>query len=138
MAYPKRFVLQCLLVGAASACVREPVESRLPDNWIAPPLTEREEAYCRLVALPGNPYSDDVRRVPPVYPEGAAAKGISGRVLMGYVVEPDGRVSTVNVLSSVPEGEFDSAAIAAIRQWRYCPAESRRTKKISVPFRVKK
>jgi protein TonB len=60
-----------------------------------------------------------LRYVQPVYPEIARQGRVEGVVKLECVVAPDGRVTDVRVLQSVPL--LDQAAIDAVRQWEYTP-----------------
>jgi TonB family protein len=42
-------------------------------------------------------------------------------VSLGYVIEPDGRASTIRVVKSRPQGVFDEAAIEALSKIRFEP-----------------
>jgi len=64
-----------------------------------------------------------LRYVAPEYPERARADGTSGWVDLAFDVEPDGSVTHIAVLGSDPKEIFDAAAVAAVRRWRYQPAE---------------
>ena len=54
------------------------------------------------------------------YPEEARAAGLSGRVIVAFVVDAEGRVSEATVLRSA-HPLLDEAALAAIRQARFEP-----------------
>ncbi len=56
----------------------------------------------------------------PQYPESARAKGIDGVVMLQAVIATDGVPLSLSVLSS-PDPELSSAAMDAVRQWRYQP-----------------
>jgi protein TonB len=60
-----------------------------------------------------------VTRVEPVYPDLAAQAHVQGVVVLEVLVDIQGVPSTVNVLRSVPL--LESAAIEAVRQWRWNP-----------------
>jgi protein TonB len=60
-----------------------------------------------------------VHRVEPVYPPIAVVAKVTGTVILEAVVASDGSVQSVKVLR--PVRFLDSAAIAAVRQWRYQP-----------------
>jgi TonB family protein len=64
-----------------------------------------------------------LRYVDPVYPAVAEQLGRSGTVEMQFTVEPDGSVADIKVTHAEPPGMFDSAAMAAVRSWRYQPVE---------------
>lgn len=57
--------------------------------------------------------------VEPVYPEIAKRAGVSGVVILEAVIDPNGNVTDVNVLRSIPL--LNEAAMDAVRQWKYQP-----------------
>src|SRR5262249_38694358 len=57
----------------------------------------------------------------PAYPPQAEASGIQGRVVLRAVIRLDGAVGGLSVLSS-PDPELATAAMDAVRQWRYQPS----------------
>jgi protein TonB len=61
----------------------------------------------------------------PQYPSSARAMGITGRVLVRVVVDAAGRVEqgSARVLRSI--SALDTAAVAAIVQWRFSPSVDR-------------
>jgi len=60
-----------------------------------------------------------IYQVPPVYPEEAKAIRLSGIVILEVIVGNDGLVNDLRVISGHPN--LQSAAIDAVRQWRYKP-----------------
>jgi len=64
-----------------------------------------------------------LRYVAPEYPARARAAGTTGWVDLAFDVETDGSVTHVTVLGADPKETFDAAAVAALRRWRYQPAE---------------
>lgn len=62
-----------------------------------------------------------VQKVEPVYPQKARKEGVCGRVVLKFVVEPDGRVSRPSVQEANPSGYFEQTALDAIRHWRFKP-----------------
>lgn len=69
-------------------------------------------------ADPPEPNEDNVQ---PEYPESARTTGQEARVVLKIVVERDGRVGRVQVLKG--EEPFVSAALSAVKGWRYEPAQ---------------
>jgi len=61
-------------------------------------------------------------RVSPTYPERALDREVEGWVDLVLVVDRDGVVREVRVDSAEPPGVFETAASAAVWQWRYRPA----------------
>ena len=60
-----------------------------------------------------------IHRVEPVYPQVATLAQVSGLVTLEAVVDTRGQVESVKVLRSVKF--LDTAAITAVKQWRYSP-----------------
>ena len=58
--------------------------------------------------------------VDPVYPAIAARMGVQGVVTLSAVITPEGEVTNLEVVESIPV--LDKAAIEAARQWRYAPS----------------
>jgi TonB family protein len=77
-----------------------------------------------------------VTHVDAVYPPSALAERQHGDVVLGVTVDTDGHVSKVEVLQSGGDA-FDEAAVIAVRQWTFRPAERAGTavaSRIRVPF----
>jgi TonB family protein len=62
-----------------------------------------------------------VKSVKPLYPARAERAKTEGWVELDFIVTEGGDVKTVTVRAANPAGVFDSAAIAALSQWRYKP-----------------
>jgi protein TonB len=60
-----------------------------------------------------------LHEVKPVYPELALRAHVRGTVILECTIGTDGRIADVRVLKGVPL--LDTAAIEAVRQWRYAP-----------------
>jgi protein TonB len=60
-----------------------------------------------------------IKDVIPVYPELATQARVQGVVILECTISPQGRVSDVKVLRSIPL--LDQAAVDAVRQWTYTP-----------------
>ncbi len=64
----------------------------------------------------------------PKYPTAAARAGITeGAVSARLHIEPDGRVSQVEILKARPTKVFDKEVIAAASQWKYAPIAKSQT-----------
>ena len=63
-----------------------------------------------------------LREIVPDYPQDADRQRISGTVRLKLKLEADGRVMDAEVVSSMPPGVFDDAAIKAFRAGRFAPA----------------
>lgn len=73
-----------------------------------------------------------VKRVMPEYPEEAIQDGAEGSVLLNIVVDEKGVVLEAIVISANPPGIFDEAAISAMKQWVFEPAEQ-----AGIPIKVR-
>jgi TonB family protein len=62
-----------------------------------------------------------VKSVPPRYPANAERSGVEGWVELDFTVTDTGAVQDVTVAAAKPQGVFESAATAALLQWRYKP-----------------
>jgi len=60
-------------------------------------------------------------RIEPDYPLRARQRGIEGWVAIEFTISAAGTVSEAVVIRSHPGSIFDSAAIAAVRKWKYQP-----------------
>ena len=61
-----------------------------------------------------------IKDVKPVYPAGVLPSRTQGSVVIDVTIGPDGKVTNVKVIHSVPA--LDQAAIDAARQWEYTPS----------------
>ncbi|MCK5687853.1 energy transducer TonB, partial [Myxococcota bacterium] len=61
--------------------------------------------------------------VSPLYPRDAERQGIEGEVLLRLLVNADGEVEQVVILSSNPPKIFDRAAAMAAEAWRFSPGK---------------
>ena len=70
----------------------------------------------------------------PTYPEYARRRGINGFVILQFIVDINGRVVEPSVQQANPQGYFETAAIRALKQWRFSPG--RNDKGTPVPCRL--
>ncbi len=63
-----------------------------------------------------------VSRPPLEYPAAAAKDGIKGYVIINLLIAKDGSVELAKILESSPSEIFDTAALNAVRAWRFNPA----------------
>ena len=62
-----------------------------------------------------------ITRVPPKYPTLAREAGVDGTVITKALINPAGVADSVVIIKSIPM--LDDAAKAAVRQWRFSPAQ---------------
>jgi TonB family protein len=80
-----------------------------------------------------------IRKVDPVYPPQARAERVTGSVVLEIQVGQDGRVRGISSASGDPQ--LVSAAMKAVRQWRYAPTlldgrAIETTKQVTVLFKL--
>lgn len=63
-----------------------------------------------------------VLKTPPEYPLAARSRNIGGFVELRILVSAGGAIESIKVAKSEPEGFFDSAALSAVKRWRFEPA----------------
>lgn len=73
-----------------------------------------------------------VTRVEPEYPETLKQHLIGGTVRLAVTVAPNGTVENVKQLGGNPA--LVEAAIVAVKQWVYAPANSRTKLQVAIPF----
>lgn len=90
----------------------------------APPPATSSESQPEVASTPeqvtrAQIIGDPVYRVDPIYPQRAIDRHLEGTVVLSAVVDKEGRVQTVRVISGDPM--FRAPAINAIKHWRYNP-----------------
>ncbi|MCU7553349.1 M56 family metallopeptidase [Alteromonas sp. ASW11-19] len=62
-----------------------------------------------------------VKRVSPVYPDGALTRNQEGSVVLQFDITESGHTDNIHIVKSHPAGVFDSSAEEALSQWQYKP-----------------
>lgn len=57
----------------------------------------------------------------PIYPRRARSRSIEGSVTVGFTIQPNGKVSNIDILNSNPSGIFDNATRRSVAQWKFKP-----------------
>lgn len=70
-----------------------------------------------------------------IYPDRAREAGIEGRVMVGFVVEPDGRISNVKVIRS-KAAALDDEAIRVVKAMPKWKAGKQRGKAVRVQYQI--
>jgi TonB family protein len=84
-------------------------------------LASREKQPAAPVPVGGNvKQARLISSVPPVYPQLARTQRMSGNVVVDALIDTNGRVSTMKVLSG--PALLHQSAMDALRQWKYEPA----------------
>ena len=63
-----------------------------------------------------------LKRGPLSYPESARKKRLAGDVTVRFLLDERGEISRVHVLHAAPPDAFNSAALAAVKKWKFAPA----------------
>lgn len=67
----------------------------------------------------GNSLIKPIMRVPPVYPQKAAANNIEGFAIASFSINEYGQTENIQINLSQPDGAFDKEVLSAIKTWRY-------------------
>ena len=62
-----------------------------------------------------------LRQVKPRYPFSARRRGITGKVLVKFIVDSQGRVQKPVIVEEQPAGLFGESVLQALAQWRFRP-----------------
>jgi TonB family protein len=90
-------------------------------------------AFCLIVvSLLHADTRKSVKTTPPVYPAIAVKMKVEGVVKMDVTIDPDGSVAGVKVVSG--HQLLVSAAVDAVKKWRYETAESKSTQSVTLDF----
>ena len=68
-----------------------------------------------------------ISREAPRYPSRALKSGTQGWVQVRFVIDTKGIPTDVTVVTSEPEGTFDSSAVKSVKKWRFSPARNQST-----------
>jgi protein TonB len=97
-----------------------------PEAELGPPVRGPGEGEA---SAPRVKSADEVSEPPktlqrrlPRYPAAAAAAETEGVVVLELLIDATGRVARARVVEARPPGVFESAALSAIRGWRFRPA----------------
>jgi len=82
---------------------------------IAPPVTAAPSAPVPPAYLSAKP----TRPLDAVFPANALRQGLTGHVIVEFMLDAKGRALEPRVIESAPAGTFDAAAIQAVRSGRY-------------------
>jgi len=84
-------------------------------------VVRRRQARVRVVAGETSQFPRVIHRVQPEWPQAARDAGVRGVVILVVDVALDGTVRDARLVRSIPG--LDDAAVGAVRQWRFEPAE---------------
>jgi TonB family protein len=97
-----------------------PASAAIPGGASMRPAAAPDASDVQPIRLgPGMPAPQVLKRVTPSYTSEALRAGVQGSVMADVTVDPQGKVSDVQVVRSIPL--LDDAAVAAARQWEFTP-----------------
>jgi protein TonB len=70
----------------------------------------------------------------PPYPPAALRQKLSGEVIVSFVVNTDGSVGQVRVVSAKPRGVFDRGVVQTVGRWRFQPVDSPQSASRTITF----
>jgi TonB family protein len=73
-----------------------------------------------------------ITRIEPEYPAMLRQRGIGGTVRIAVVIAPSGNVKQVDLRGG--DAALGEAAVAAVRKWKYAPANSETETEVSISF----
>ena len=116
-----------------------PVEAKPVDLPNGPRTIVTIKVPIRIDLDPGEAAKQLIDRVPPEYSAEARAAHVQGTVSLLVSIGKDGSVTGVKEISGPPE--LISAAVAAVKQWRYRPIISRGEPQeastvVDIPFKL--
>lgn len=109
MRFPRAFALSCSLLLLAGPAFGQRAPGRAPAGGRAPaPKLTKAPELIEFIEAP--------------YPEAEKANPRAAQVVLSILIDAEGHVGEVQVLESAGE-HFDAAAVAAVQQFRFSPAE---------------
>jgi protein TonB len=109
--------LLATLLALGSAVAPAQIMSGSASGDQAPPMAPTPAGPVRVSG--GVMASLALHKVDPVYPEDAKAKGIRGAVVLHAIIDQQGKIDKLSVISG--PGPLRDAALSAVRQWTYKP-----------------
>lgn len=83
--------------------------------------TDMKGAFLGPQNTGGNSQLVPLVRINPQYPRNELIAGVEGWVKVKFTVEADGSVSSPKIIESKPPRVFDTAALRAIKKWKFKP-----------------
>lgn len=119
---------------------KKKAEKKVTEKTPAPKAAQKSESRKQQQAAAsakGKFDPNPIYRAKPSYPAGARASKIEGHVVVSYSVSSSGAVTGVRVVSGSPPGIFNSATLAAVRQWRFKPSAQGGSRTTTVRFKLR-
>lgn len=117
--------------GASGPTLAPPEVPRLPREL--PPITFQAPPPAptpsQIVARP-------LSQPQPIYPRRALEAEREGVVRLRITIQADGSVSDAVVTEARPSGWFESAAVEAVKRWRYQPSDRTIVTPVEIQFKL--
>lgn len=106
------------------------LEVEKPSSIVLPPMDiprfiganiPTGDAAIPLSSVMVNEEAMPIFRIPPIYPQRAAKRGLEGWVEVEFTITAAGLVKNAHVVGASPRGLFDNAALRAISRWKFKP-----------------
>lgn len=97
-------------------------------------LTRLRFTLVDTVEAAGQPLASD--RPDPVFPPRLLQDRVEGYAEVQFELAADGSVLQPRVITAMPRGEFEAAALAAIRSWRFSPGSAQQPMTRRFEFRL--
>jgi protein TonB len=110
---PAAFKPERIALASASPLRPQPLAASVGNLAVS----EKPELQLALAAPASSALAKT--RVAPTFPQHARIAGIEGRVTLSFVVDASGQAREIRVLEATPVGEFETAAMTALREWRF-------------------
>ncbi len=101
--------------------VLEPIVTKLAENHTGEIFKPIDLGGHKAVLVLGDNQLSPFIRVSPRYPRRALERGIEGFVDVNFDITTFGGTKNIRIVNAQPEGTFDSAALKAVRKWKYKP-----------------
>ena len=125
---------------SATAAPSEPAPAAVPPPA---PTVVAQERPAPLAVPAAVPRTVQAARAPrllqdaqPRYPLPALRARIEGQAEVAFIIQPDGSVRDVRLLSSTPAGMFDASALAVAQRWRFEATGQAHASSRTVRFRL--
>ena len=114
--------------------------TRLKDARPEPAASKSQNFSAKPAAITATRPTGLASNLPPIYPKLARRRGIEGTVVIMAEISPSGLVSSTSIKTSSGSNTLDTAAIRAIRDWRFTPATNNGspiTSEVEIPLTFK-
>ncbi len=116
----QRYLYFATYIKHATLHKRQDVLEKIADQYANENKTIK---WSQLVAWKKNIADQPlpIKKVPPLYPDSAIAKGINGYAVAEYTVDVHGRTKNITIIEEYPKGYFGKVSIKAARRFLYRP-----------------